>query len=82
MLMHYVSDEELLEWAGPRMLRSSVERAIAAFRRDFLECYDSVDVLVMGPEGGWHECSSQSGASITIEVASALVEARLRELFG
>ena len=82
MLMHYVSDYELLRWAGFRALRSSVARALAAFRRDFSECYDSVDVLVMGPEGGWHECSSQSGARITIEAASALVEARLRELLG
>jgi hypothetical protein len=39
-----------------------------------------VDVLAMGPEGGWHECANADSAPIGVEQAVALVAQRTAEL--
>ena len=56
--------------------RTAGQHAVDHFRTRFYD-FAPCDVLVMGPENGWHECKNANGAPIDAGQASRLVDDRI-----
>ena len=74
--MCYISDEDLMCMVPLHRTRSTVHDIVEAFRGTYFAC----DVLVMGPDGGFHECKNRNGTPIEVEQASRLVRDRIVQL--
>ena len=77
MDLFFISDEELLQLVPSHRTRTAVQHAVDAFRTRFST---PCDVLVMGPEDGWHECKNANGTPIDAGQASRLVHDRIVQL--
>ena len=82
MSLYSISDEEQVELMPRHHTRTAIYQTLGAFRDGFLAWHDEVDVLVMGPEGGWHECANANRTPIGVEQAMVLVAQRIAQLYA